>query len=63
MIKIKYIPNILSKENREVKEVDFLRNRSLREYVAEAGFPAAENRVIVEFTNEGNYQFYIKNVP
>ena len=47
MIKVKYIPNILTKDGRETQGVDFLRNRTIEEYIALSGFETRDCKIII----------------
>ena len=47
MIQAKYIPNILSKDGRITKELEFSRSRTIRKYIDETGFDTKGSKIIV----------------
>jgi hypothetical protein len=52
MITIKMIPNVLSKEGRSTKQLPFVHNKSIRDYISQAGFDTDNCRIIVSGTEE-----------
>ena len=47
MLIFKYIPNLLKDEGRIIKELPFVANKTIQEYVVETGFSLEDSKVIV----------------
>ncbi len=61
MITIKYIPNILKDEGRIIKEMPFVANKSLQDYLTETEFDTKETRIIVTGRVEKDLTITLKN--
>lgn len=61
MIRIKYIPNILSKDGRVTKELEFSRGRSVAVYIDEAGFDIRGSKIIVSGKATDNLDVTLNN--
>lgn len=47
MLVFKHVPNVLKNEGRVVKELPFINNKTIQDYLTETGFELSESRVIV----------------
>jgi len=61
MIIIKYIPNILKDEGRIIKELPFISNKPLQDYLNETGFELNESKIIVTGKAVTDFTIILKN--